>query len=153
MNAEHFESHANTRLKISYVIIFIHVFAEHILKLCNWTRIRKQNTAETQAVPCWLGWRLEYYSREVTSSSVLNSSSMNALQSAFPVNHIFHLQHCYFRLGPSGGIHATRRFFLSDSFNTWNESIICRTLSWALTAHKTINRLIKHFCYTFNTFR
>lgn len=63
------------------------------------------------------------YSREVTSSSsVENSSSMNALKTDLPLNHIFHLQHCCCRLGPSDGAHATKLFFLIDRITETSRS-------------------------------
>lgn len=47
---------------------------------------------------------------------LLNSSSINALHTHLPVNHIFHMQLSDFRLGPSSGIHTTKAFPLSFPF-------------------------------------
>lgn len=47
---------------------------------------------------------------------LLNSSSINALHTHLPVNHIFHMQLSDFRLGPSSGIHTTKAFPLSFFF-------------------------------------
>lgn len=59
------------------------------------------------------------------SGSEFNRFSMNALQTdCLTVNHIFHLQHCYFTRGPSAGV--KQLFFLTHTFFRLNPVCLLR---------------------------